>query len=56
MGSLVSYLYYKNSVDPSCADQAMVQTHIVITDPILIRHRPTNYEPDLQIDSVPEKL
>lgn len=56
MGSLVSYLYYKNSVAPSCIDEAVVRTNVVITEPIPVRHRPTTYEPDLQIDLVPEKL
>ena len=56
MGSLVSYLYYKNSVAPSCTDEAVVRTNVVITEPIPIRHRPTTYEPDLQIDLVPENF
>ena len=52
MGSLISYMYYKQSVEPPSVSD--VQTKIMNTntntEPIPIRHRPTTYEPDLQID------
>lgn len=54
MGSIVSYLYYKQSVEGSrvspAAEDTSVQTNHVITEPIPIRHRPTTYESDLQIE------
>lgn len=54
MGSLVSYLYYKNSVEGSA--KPATPESVPVTEPIPIRHRPTAYDPDLQIDLVPEKL
>ena len=51
MGSLISYLYYKQSVEAAANVEATP-----VTQPIPIRHRPTAHDPDLQIDPTPEKL
>jgi hypothetical protein len=55
MGSLISYLYYKQSVEgPAASKEEAIAASV--TQPIPIRHRPTAHDPDLQIDPTPEKL
>jgi hypothetical protein len=60
MGSFVSYLYYKNSVEGtgSTATSDVVPSSEVAAstagvESIPIRHRPTIYEPELQIEQPP---
>jgi len=53
MGSIISYLYYKQSVE---APPATNVEETPVTQPVPIRHRPTAHDPDLQIDPTPEKL
>lgn len=56
MGSFISYLYYKNSVEaPAETTVAIAATETVHVQPIPIRHRPTAYDPDVGIDPIPEK-
>lgn len=56
MGSFVSYLYYKKSVEgpTSVVPSEVVSSPLAAseTEPekVLIRHRPTTYEPELEIN------
>ncbi len=60
MGSFVSYLYYKNSVEDNGAvknsqvvSAQPIKASEAVAEPIPIRHRPTTYEPELQIEQAP---
>ena len=58
MGSFISYLYYKKSVEGTGAEEVVPSSPPLAAseagaEHVPIRHRPTTYEPDLQIEQEP---
>jgi hypothetical protein len=53
MGSTLSYLYYKQSVDPSsAAPAAQAPSSVRAINAIPIRHRPTTYSSKFERDEL----